>query len=1475
MSIHEETASRMAENKVDIVKLLSSCKVIKANDAPKEETTNKSKQSSHTRPPKTGGTTNGPKASQDPPSQTSSRLQKTNSSAHNPTNNSNPNPKSEEISSRRANTTSKPSVPRPPRNDQSTIQSTSSPDSEFAFAEEQVLTFDATGVVVKETITAAANTNTRTTDSAIAASTTAPLSESVLPPMQQSPVHGQDIQSLPSNLQYADINDVDREGRDGSLASSSVQPQQQLSPFLNVDAATLVPSLSPNLNPFQSHLSQFQLQQQQLQGYPHMQQQQLGLHGDDPFGSLGPATLNPSFPYQMGTAGGRNAFKSQAIPTAYSQLRGTHSVGSPFGGPPLGQGTFPLTHGLQSGYPQSGLYPPQSGYGSFPPTSYPPVGGASYHVHSDVLVGHSASGYQQQQLQQQSAFGMQMNRPQPGMFEGPNSVQFHQQQQQQRFYEQQQYQQQQQFQQLQQQQLHRQQQQALLHSQEITRVSSVDSVGPPPGFGGSNERVQTTAPLSASQLGTSPAREEGRTFESMRSLQNPDKLAGPGTEFFTDLRQSPKAISPKNRVTEGSKSPSSALLGPSTSIAVSIPDSFNFGFDERTKTPDNIRQRAHLSGHTLTHPHSSQVPSFPNVGHASATGNLLEQMAAQQREEADRARRVQLQGMRQGVERSDGGGGIGGYVQSSQNSGQGNLRTTPTGQAQASIPYAVDNADISSRLKAQKEEYLARERDKAQAQESREKGEKGEGAVAGGNSNSYIRVVRNQPGTLQLYLQSRTRINAKDKRGNFRGGYREGMDLVERSGVSIRPGELMTVEWQLPLELIQQAQKNSNIKYYIALVRYASPFNYPNIVAKSIGSLTRNPNLVPTKDILGKSLLMGSVPFYAPKGAGRFVYRLYDQSPVDQSKMLVTLATSSDFYVDLYDGDVTTNLKYSIDLFEENQNQKALLQLISTVRAIKNSGRPVGNEDPADMLVHCVETMLKLISESIEIVISLKKKYFEDSASGEDCADKPVSASPSLLVKSKTPVSEADSQKVRQNFKLQHDLIDCMIMLKSNSHAIAMLPAALAAKVESTVQRICPLTSMFYDTDESASLLRLFDFGFIPVLPDSKSVPIAQQTIFRFGDDLSPIEVLNNHILKLVPSLLPSEDFSAKRDDVCKRLQTDLIKLKVLPENTVLRMYGSSINNFGTDEADLDMCLTFPNTVVIQSENKPKILETIGEGLRELGMTDVEVRSTARIPIVTFKDPASGYECDIGFHNPLALCNSKLLRAYSHCDPRVRPLAYLIKHWAKRRQINNPGEGTLGSYGYVLCLIHFLQSRPTPVLPNLQSLPPAWKGSDSKQAGMGQSKALALLSAVQSIDSLPQEIELHPVDHTPCNTYFHCPSGESDEDFKFLREFGAKNKENLAELLIGFFQYYGWEFNFQEHVVSVQGLRKKIEKAEQSAWYNHARLSVEDPFEEWYDVAHVIKGPQMEYIRKELLVSLTLIYFLFFNRYLIVIIAVL
>ena len=105
-----------------------------------------------------------------------------------------------------------------------------------------------------------------------------------------------------------------------------------------------------------------------------------------------------------------------------------------------------------------------------------------------------------------------------------------------------------------------------------------------------------------------------------------------------------------------------------------------------------------------------------------------------------------------------------------------------------------------------------------------------------------------------------------------------------------------------------------------------------------------------------------------------------------------------------------------------------------------------------------------------------------------------------------------------------------------------------------------------------------------------------------------------------------------------------------------------------------------------------------------------------------FPKTGVGIQCDINFSNPLALHNTLLLKCYSLCDPRVRPLIIFVKAWAKRRKINSPYHGTLSSYGYVLMVLHYLVNiaRP-PIVPNLQRIRKASQdnspGNDAKVDG--------------------------------------------------------------------------------------------------------------------------------------------------------------
>ena len=147
-----------------------------------------------------------------------------------------------------------------------------------------------------------------------------------------------------------------------------------------------------------------------------------------------------------------------------------------------------------------------------------------------------------------------------------------------------------------------------------------------------------------------------------------------------------------------------------------------------------------------------------------------------------------------------------------------------------------------------------------------------------------------------------------------------------------------------------------------------------------------------------------------------------------------------------------------------------------------------------------------------------------------------------------------------------------------------------------------------------------------------------------------------------------------------------------------------------------------------------------------------------------FPKDGIGIQCDINFSNELAILNTRLLKCYSLCDPRVTSFVLFIKSWTKRRNINTPYHGTLSSYGYVLMALHFLMNVASPaVIPNLQ-----------------------LMHAERGV----------PPDPTldTCNGY----DTRFFRDENALRQMAAQckltqNKQTVGELLLGFFAYFAGE----------------------------------------------------------------------------------
>ena len=76
------------------------------------------------------------------------------------------------------------------------------------------------------------------------------------------------------------------------------------------------------------------------------------------------------------------------------------------------------------------------------------------------------------------------------------------------------------------------------------------------------------------------------------------------------------------------------------------------------------------------------------------------------------------------------------------------------------------------------------------------------------------------------------------------------------------------------------------------------------------------------------------------------------------------------------------------------------------------------------------------------------------------------------------------------------------------------------------------------------------------------------------------------------------------------------------------------------------------------------------------GMKNVVCIATARIPIVRIWDPELQLSCDVNVNEGKALENTRMIKTYVEIDERVRPMAMVIKHWARRRLLNDAGESS-------------------------------------------------------------------------------------------------------------------------------------------------------------------------------------------------------
>ncbi|KNH06292.1 RNA editing [Perkinsela sp. CCAP 1560/4] len=179
------------------------------------------------------------------------------------------------------------------------------------------------------------------------------------------------------------------------------------------------------------------------------------------------------------------------------------------------------------------------------------------------------------------------------------------------------------------------------------------------------------------------------------------------------------------------------------------------------------------------------------------------------------------------------------------------------------------------------------------------------------------------------------------------------------------------------------------------------------------------------------------------------------------------------------------------------------------------------------------------------------------------------------------------------------------------------------------------------------------------------------------------------------------------------------------------------------------------------------------------------------IPRVVIKGAPSAqldYKFDITF-SPYGVLNSILLRYFVLAFPCLRPLLLIIKHWGKRQGIVNSRAGWLSSYALSIMLIEYLQT----------------KG----HVGFIDPYSSRLLKAVEG------KVLHAPSQSTRCACLF-C------DIEKYIPFHEAEQSAEFSALLTGFFHYYAYEIDFEDHVIDItRGSTSSAEMA-QASIANHA-----------------------------------------------------
>ncbi|XP_045620743.2 poly(A) RNA polymerase, mitochondrial isoform X1 [Procambarus clarkii] len=289
----------------------------------------------------------------------------------------------------------------------------------------------------------------------------------------------------------------------------------------------------------------------------------------------------------------------------------------------------------------------------------------------------------------------------------------------------------------------------------------------------------------------------------------------------------------------------------------------------------------------------------------------------------------------------------------------------------------------------------------------------------------------------------------------------------------------------------------------------------------------------------------------------------------------------------------------------------------------------------------------------------------------------------------------------------------------------------------------------------------------------------------------------------------------------CRQIEVALSGL--FPNATVLP-FGSSINSFGNLNCDLDMILELSslssqdNTQRLVFQAKKSLssvnsrlslqrqMELISDILDNFvpGCSQVRRILNARVPIIKYHQDLTDVECDLSMSNRSGFYMSQMLYMYGSMDPRVRPLVFAVRRWAKDRHITSQFSGRwVTNFSLTIMVLFYLMNVSPPVIASLQSL----------------------------------EVNTGPCDGNGENVRFTFPQN-------IEKMATTENDDSLETLFRRFFEFYD-KFNFRERGLSIMH-GKSFAKPEHSALY------IQNPLDHNLNISRNVTLEEVDRLRVEL-----------------------